>query len=95
MITRRTLLASASASMLPISVFAQSGWPDGRVIKGIVPFAAGSATDTIARVYAEQMGRILGTSIIIENRAGANGLIGADAVAKSPPDGLTLSLIHI
>ncbi|MCA3565071.1 MAG: tripartite tricarboxylate transporter substrate binding protein [Methylocystis sp.] len=90
MITRRTLLASASASLLPLPSFAQSGWPDGKVIKGIVPFAAGSATDTIARVYAEQMGRFLGTSIIIENRAGANGLIGADAVAKSPPDGLTL-----
>lgn len=90
MITRRVLLASASASLLPLSSFAQTGWPDGKVIKGIVPFAAGSATDTIARVYAEQMSKFLGTSIIIENRAGANGLIGADAVAKSPPDGLTL-----
>ena len=50
MITRRVLLASASASLLPLPSFAQSGWPDGKVIKGIVPFAAGSATDTIARV---------------------------------------------
>jgi Tripartite tricarboxylate transporter family receptor len=60
------------------------------VIKGIVPFAAGSATDTIARVYADQMSKTLGASIIIENRAGANGMLGADAAAKSAPDGLTI-----
>jgi len=89
MLSRRALLASASAA-LALPAAAQSSWPDGRVIKGIVPFAAGSATDTIARVYADQMSKMLGASIIIENRAGANGLIGADAVAKSPPDGLTI-----
>jgi tripartite-type tricarboxylate transporter receptor subunit TctC len=90
MLNRRALLAGASVALLPASAFAQSTWPDGKVIKGIVPFAAGSATDTIARVYADQMSKTLGTSIIIENRAGANGMIGADAVAKSSPDGLTI-----
>jgi tripartite-type tricarboxylate transporter receptor subunit TctC len=90
MLNRRALLAGASAALLPASAFAQSTWPDGKVIKGIVPFAAGSATDTIARVYADQMSKTLGTSIIIENRAGANGMIGADAAAKSAPDGLTI-----
>jgi tripartite-type tricarboxylate transporter receptor subunit TctC len=90
MLNRRALLAGASAALLPSSAFAQSTWPDGKVIKGIVPFAAGSATDTIARVYADQMAKTLGTSIIIENRAGANGMIGADAVAKSAPDGFTI-----
>jgi tripartite-type tricarboxylate transporter receptor subunit TctC len=90
MLNRRALLAGASACLLPASAFSQSTWPDGKVIKGIVPFAAGSATDTIARVYADQMGKTLGTSIIIENRAGANGMLGADAAAKSPPDGLTI-----
>jgi tripartite-type tricarboxylate transporter receptor subunit TctC len=90
MLNRRALLVSASAALLPASAFAQSTWPDGKVIKGIVPFAAGSATDTIARVYADQMSKTLGASIIIENRAGANGMLGADAVAKSTPDGLTI-----
>jgi tripartite-type tricarboxylate transporter receptor subunit TctC len=90
MIDRRTLLVSASAALLPMALKAQTAWPEGKTIKGIVPFAAGSATDTIARVYADQMARTLNTSIIIENRAGANGMIGADAVAKSPPDGLTV-----
>jgi tripartite-type tricarboxylate transporter receptor subunit TctC len=89
MLTRRTLLASASAA-LASPAFAQSGWPDGKVIKAVVPFAAGSATDTIARVYTDQMAKTLGTSIIVENRAGANGMLGADAVAKSAPDGFTI-----
>jgi tripartite-type tricarboxylate transporter receptor subunit TctC len=91
MLNRRTLLASASAALvLPRAASAQGAWPDGKVIKAIVPFAAGSATDTIARVYAEQMAKTLGTSIIIENRAGANGMLGADAVAKAAPDGFTI-----
>ncbi len=55
-----------------------------------MPFAAGSATDTIARVYADQVAKTLSTSIVVENRAGANGMLGADAVAKSAPDGLTV-----
>jgi tripartite-type tricarboxylate transporter receptor subunit TctC len=91
MLNRRTLLASASAAIFaPASAVAQGAWPDGKVIKAIVPFAAGSATDTIARVYAEQMAKTLGTSIVIENRAGANGMLGADAVAKATPDGFTI-----
>ncbi len=90
MLNRRALLAGVSAAFLPLPAFAQSTWPDGKVIKGIVPFAAGSATDTIARVYADQMSKTLGASIIIENRAGANGMLGADAAAKSAPDGLTI-----
>ncbi len=90
MLNRRALLAGVSLSLLPFAAGAQSTWPDGKVIKGIVPFAAGSATDTIARVYADQMSKTLGASIIIENRAGANGMLGADAAAKSAPDGLTI-----
>lgn len=94
MLTRRALIASATAALAaPLSAapaFAQANWPEGKTIKAIVPFAAGSATDTIARVYAEQMAKTLGTAIVIENRAGANGMLGAEAVAKSPPDGLTI-----
>jgi tripartite-type tricarboxylate transporter receptor subunit TctC len=90
MLNRRALLAGVSIAFVPAAGWSQATWPDGKTIKGIVPFAAGSATDTIARVYADQMSRTLGATIIIENRAGASGMLGADAVAKSPPDGLTI-----
>jgi tripartite-type tricarboxylate transporter receptor subunit TctC len=59
-------------------------------IRAIVPFAAGSATDQIGRAFAAKMAESLGQAVVIENRPGANGMIGADAVAKSPADGYTL-----
>ena len=59
-------------------------------IKAIVPFAAGSATDQIGRAFAQKMSESLGQPIIIENKAGVNGMLGADAVAKSAPDGYTI-----
>jgi tripartite-type tricarboxylate transporter receptor subunit TctC len=58
-------------------------------IKAIVPFAAGSATDQIGRAFTAHMSQTLGQPIVIENRAGVNGMLGADAVAKSPNDGYT------
>ena len=59
-------------------------------IKAIVPFAAGSATDQIGRAFAEKMAATLGQAIVIDNRPGANGMLGADIVAKSPADGYTI-----
>ena len=59
-------------------------------IKAIVPFAAGSATDQIGRAFAEKMAATLGQPVVIDNKPGANGMLGADAVAKSPADGYTL-----
>jgi len=59
-------------------------------IKAIVPFAAGSATDQIGRAFAAKMSETLGQPIVVENRAGVNGMLGADAVAKAPADGYTL-----
>ena len=59
-------------------------------IKAIVPFAPGSATDQIGRAFAAKMAESLGQPVVIENRPGANGMIGADLVAKSPADGYTL-----
>ncbi len=59
-------------------------------IKAIVPFAAGSATDQIGRAFAAKMADSLGQPVVIENRPGANGMIGADVVAKAPADGYTL-----
>jgi tripartite-type tricarboxylate transporter receptor subunit TctC len=59
-------------------------------IRAIVPFAAGSATDQIGRAFAAKMAEALGQPVVIENRPGANGMIGADLVAKAPADGYTI-----
>ena len=59
-------------------------------IKAIVPFAPGSTTDQIGRAFAAKMSELLGQPVVIENRPGANGLIGADFVAKAPADGYTI-----
>ncbi len=84
---RRHLLAAA-ATGLAFPAAAQE-WPSGPV-RGIVPFAAGSATDIVARLFAERMRESLGQPVVVENRAGASGLIGAEAVARAPADGNTL-----
>ena len=67
--------------------FAQN-YPN-KAIKFIVPFPAGSATDNVGRILAQAMGEALGQSITIENKAGANGILGAEAVKASPADGYT------
>jgi tripartite-type tricarboxylate transporter receptor subunit TctC len=90
--TRRQLAILACAWLAVPPAFAQSG-PGGypnKPIRMIVPLAAGSAVDNAARIVAEKMGRNIGQSIVIENQAGAAGLIGAGAVAKAAPDGYTL-----
>jgi tripartite-type tricarboxylate transporter receptor subunit TctC len=87
---RRTLLAAPAAIALPALAPAQAQeWPSGPV-RAIVPFAAGSATDTVARMFAERMREVLGQPVVVENRAGASGLIGAEAVARAAPDGMTV-----
>jgi len=72
----------------PTAAFCQD-WPT-RNITVIVPLGAGSATDVMTRVIMDQVGKQLGRTIIIENRPGAGGTIGANMVAKSPPDGYTV-----
>jgi tripartite-type tricarboxylate transporter receptor subunit TctC len=70
---------------------AAAAWPE-RPITAIVPFAAGGGTDGVARILADQLGRVLGQPVVIENRGGANGTIGATAAARARPDGYTLFL---
>lgn len=85
---RRQLLAALPAAAMPLPGLAQD-FPAGPV-RGIVPFAAGSATDTVARLFGEKMRDALGQPVVIENRAGANGGVGAEAAARAPADGHTL-----
>lgn len=61
----------------------------------IVPFAAGGPTDTVARVTAESMGRILGQTVVVENAAGAGGTLGSNRVVRADPDGYTMLLNHL
>ena len=79
------LLAAASFSL---AAFGQA-YPN-KPIKAIVPFAAGSATDQIGRAFAAKMSETLGQTIVVENKPGVNGMLGADAVAKAAPDGYTI-----
>jgi tripartite-type tricarboxylate transporter receptor subunit TctC len=88
---RRHLLALAGASALAAPALrAQGSWQPDRPIRLIVPFPAGGATDVWARLCAEPMSEMLRVPVVIENRSGASGMIGADAVAKAAPDGHTL-----
>ena len=75
----------------PIESTAQSSYPT-KGIKLIVGFAPGGSTDIIGRIVAQRLGERLGQTVLVENKAGAGGTIGADATAKSAPDGYTLTL---
>ena len=86
----KTILAAA-ATVWTLTVTAQTSYPT-KPIKAIVPFAAGSATDQIGRAFAAKMSETLGQTIVVENKAGVNGMLGADAVAKSAPDGYTIMI---
>ncbi len=85
--------ATTIALALPLSVATQvnaQGYPNGKPIKFIVPFPAGSATDNVARIVAQAMGEALSTSVAVDNKPGANGILGAEAVKSAPADGFTI-----
>ncbi len=92
-LSRRLLLSGLAACLAgALPAWAQQGsWPQ-RPIKLLVPFAPGGNTDGIARLTAERLTQALGQSVVVENRAGGNGAIAADALAKAAPDGYTLMM---
>jgi tripartite-type tricarboxylate transporter receptor subunit TctC len=83
-------LAVLFAAMLGTSAALAQAYPTKQPIKAVVPFAPGSATDQIGRAFAAKMQETLGQTIVVDNKPGVNGMLGADAVAKSPPDGYTI-----
>lgn len=88
---RRPILRAAAAAAIAIcttGAFAQA-YPN-KPVKMIIPFPPGGTLDTVGRLLAQKLGEQTGQTFIVENRAGGNGFIGADAVAKAPADGYTL-----
>ena len=89
-ISRRQLVAAvAAAAALPWAARAQSAWP-GKPVNMIVPFPAGGGTDAFARPLATQFSKLTGKALVIDNRGGAGGTLGASVAAKLPPDGHNL-----
>lgn len=90
---RRNFLGVLAAGGLSLAVpLAQAQPNPSRPIQLVVPYPPGGVTDTVARVVAEKLGPSLGQVVIVENKAGASGVLGTDAVAKAPADGRTLVL---
>ena len=82
-------LAVAALGFVTVAASAQSDWPN-RPLRWVVPFAPGGPTDAISRVLSARLGESLGQSVVIENRSGASGAIGSEAVARAAPDGYTV-----
>src|SRR5690606_14952404 len=86
---KRFVYAAAMAlSALTAAGAAHAAWPE-RAITVVVPFPAGGGTDTFARPLAQQLGQQLGQSVVVDNRGGAGGTLGAGVAARAAPDGYT------
>ncbi len=96
MIDRRIFVASAGAAALtPWNASAQGAWPAGRSIKITVPFPPAGATDVLGRIMADRFGAYWGTRVVVENKPGAGGNIGAEQVARAAPDGDNILIFSV
>jgi tripartite-type tricarboxylate transporter receptor subunit TctC len=91
---RRTLIQTAAAALAAsaatLPAWAQNTWPTGKAITYLVPFPAGGTTDVLGRLVSQKLGTALGTSVIVDNRAGAGGSVGSEIASRAAPDGFTL-----
>ncbi|MDB5412751.1 MAG: tripartite tricarboxylate transporter substrate binding protein [Rubritepida sp.] len=94
MLIRRRHALALPLALPSAAARAQPTFPD-RAVRYIVPFTPAGLTDIMARLVAQRLGEIWGKPVVVENRAGGNAMIGADAAAKSPPDGHTLLAITL
>ncbi|CAN5505363.1 tripartite tricarboxylate transporter substrate binding protein BugE [soil metagenome] len=92
---RRTLITAASLSLLGAAPFASAQTYPTKPVRLVVPFAPGGTTDIVARVLAEKIGGPLGQQMIVENRAGGGGSVGATDIVRSAPDGYSLGVATV
>ncbi len=91
---REILAAGVAAIAAPAFVNAQSTWPSRGPVKLVAQFPPGGLVDTVSRMMAPHLSQALGQTVVVENRAGAGGLVGTDYVSKQPADGYTLLVSH-
>lgn len=96
-LTRRTVAGALAAGALgaPSILRAQGAYPGNRTIRLVVPFPPAGATDIIGRLWAERIGQLWGTNIVVENKPGAGGNIGTEQVAKGEQDGSQLLIVSV
>jgi tripartite-type tricarboxylate transporter receptor subunit TctC len=88
---RRAATLALAAATLPLSTRAQA-WPGSKPVRLIIPFPPGGATDIVGRTVAQKLSASLGQQVVVDNKPGAGGTLGADIVAKAAPDGYTILL---